>query len=154
MSSVPGNPQQSEATAAQSVPRVATNAQGAMAWSSLVFALLQSICTFFAAMTGLRLVIGIGSFAITAGFATALDRFHQDWIRVPMIGIALLGASLNLAVLLQIRHLRNRPASQWRLVPPSPRKIQMERIQLALSVATLFLVGIEEYFHRHLFHHL
>ena len=71
-----------------------------------------------------------------------------------MIGIALLGASLNLAVLLQIRHLRNRPASQWRLVPLSPRKIQMERIQLALSVATLFLVGIEEYFHRHLFHHL
>jgi hypothetical protein len=61
--------------------------------------LLQSICTF-AAVDGLRLVIGVGSLAVSAGIGTAMDRFHQDWIRVPMIVLALLGSSLNL---MQIR---------------------------------------------------
>src|SRR5277367_1151903 len=153
MSSVPGNPQQSEATAAQSVPRVATNAQGAMAWSSLVFALLQSICTFFAALSGLRLVIGIGSLAMSAGVAAMLDRLHADWIRLPMIGLALIGSLLNLVILAQIRRLRHRPASQWRQVPLSPHKIRMERAQLILSIATLVLIGIEEYLHFHWHHH-
>jgi len=54
---------------------------------------------------------------------------------------------LNLAVLAQVRHLRNRPASQWRQAPLSQHKILMEHVQLALSVATLALVGIEEYLH-------
>jgi hypothetical protein len=154
MSTTPASPQLSDATLPERVPNAIGNAQGAIAWSSFFFALLQSICTFFAALSGLRLVIGIGSLAITAGFATVLDRFHANWIRIPMIGLALLGALLNLAVLLQVRRLRNRPASRWRQVPLSPRKIQMERIQLALSIATMALIGIEEYLHFHLFHHL
>jgi len=152
--STPASPQLSEATRPGRAPSAAGNAQGAIAWSSFFFALLQSICTFFAAFNGLRLVIGISSLAITAGVGAALDRFHADWIRIPMIGLALLGTLLNLAVLVQVRRLRNRPASRWRQVPLSPRKIQMERIQLVLSIATMSLIGIEEYLHRHMFHHL
>jgi hypothetical protein len=108
-------------------------------WSSFFFAVLQSICTFFAAVDGLRLVIGVGSLAVSAGIGTAMDRFHQDWIRVPMMVLALLGSSLNLMILMQIRHLRNRPASQWRQRSPSPSRIRMERVQMALSFATLVL---------------
>ena len=122
-------------------------AQGVIAWSSFFFAVLQSICTFFAAVDGLRLVIGVGSLAISAGIGTVMDRFHQDWIRVPMMVLALLGSSLNLMILMQIRHLRNRPASRWRQRPLSPSRIRMERVQMALSLATLVLIGVEEYLH-------
>jgi hypothetical protein len=119
-------------------------AQGVIAWSSFFFTVLQSICTFFAAVDGLRLVIGVGSLAVSAGIGTAMDRFHQDWIRVPMMVLALLGSSLNL---MQIRHLRNRPASRWRQRPLSPSRIRMERVQMALSLATLVLIGAEEFLH-------
>ena len=121
--------------------------RGVIAWSSFFFALLQSICTFFAAVSGLRLVIGVGSLAMSAGAAAMLDRFHTDRIRVPMIALALLGSLLNLVVLAQIRRLRNRPAAQWRLTPPTPRTIRMERLQLVLSVVTLILIGVEEFLH-------
>jgi hypothetical protein len=120
---------------------------GVIGWSSFFFAVLQSICTFFVAVDGLRLVIGAGSLAVSVGIGTAMDRFHQNWIRVPMMALALLGACLNLVILTQMRYLRNRPASQWRQTPLSPKRIRMERIQIALSLATLVLIGIEEYLH-------
>ena len=129
------------------MPGEKVRAQGVIAWSSFFFAVLQSICTFFAAVDGLRLVIGVGSVAVSAGIGTAMDRFHQDWIRVPMMVLALLGSSLNLMILMQIRHLRNRPASRWRQRPLSPSRIRMERVQMALSLATLVLIGAEEYLH-------
>jgi hypothetical protein len=131
----------------QSMPIQTESTRGVIAWSSLFFALLQSICTFFAALDGLRLVIGVGSLAMSAGVAAALDRFHADWVRIPMIGLALFGSLLNLAVLMQLRRLRSRPASQWRQMPLSPHKIRMERLQLVLSIATLILIGVEEYQH-------
>ena len=129
------------------MPSESERAQGVIGWSSFLFAVLQSICTFFAAVDGLRLVIGVGSLAVSAGIGTAMDRFHQDWIRVPMMVLALLGSSLNLMILMQIRHLRNRPASRWRQRPLSPSRIRMERVQMALSLATLVLIGFEEYLH-------
>jgi len=138
---------ESESALSQMMPGETGSARGVIAWSSFFFALLQSICTFFAALDGLRLVIGVGSLAVSAGIGTAMDRFHQDWIRVPMIGLALLGSLLNLVILMQVRHLRNRPASRWRQRPLSPHKIRMERVQMVLSLATLVLIGLEEYLH-------
>jgi membrane protein DedA with SNARE-associated domain len=136
------------------LPGESGSTPGVIAWSSFFFALLQSICTFFAALDGLRLLIGAGSLAVSAGVGAAFDHFHADWIRVPMILLALLGSLLNLAILYQIRRLRKRPASQWRQVPLSRRKIRMERVQLLLSVATLALIGIEEFLHFRTCHHL
>jgi uncharacterized membrane protein len=118
-----------------------------IAWSGFFFALLQSVCTFFAALNGLRIAIGIGSLAVSAAVSSAMDRFHADWLRMPMIALALLGSLLNLVVLWQVRRLRRRPASQWRQQPLSLRAIRMERIQLVLSIATLALIAIEEYWH-------
>jgi hypothetical protein len=129
-------------------------AAGLLGWSSFFFALLQSVCTFFIAVSGLRLLVGITSLTVSAGFAAGLDRFHVNWIRIPMIAIALAGALLNLVVLAQIRYLRGRPASQWRIKPPSLHTLRMERIQFVLSIATLILIGLEEYFHIHHSHTL
>ena len=120
---------------------------GAIAWSSFFFALLQSVCTFFAAANGLRFVVGIGSLALSASVGAMMDRFHTDALRVPMIGLALVGSLLNLAILAQVRRLRGRPASQWRQQLPSARKLRTERLQIVLSVATLVLIAVEEILH-------
>jgi hypothetical protein len=126
----------------------------AIAWSSLAFAVLQSVCTFFAAMNGLRVGIGIGSLALAAGTASAIDRFHHSWLRGPMIVLAVLGSIVNLVVLWQIRRLRKLPSAQWRQTPQMPGKLRSERLQLVLSIVTLILVALEERQHLIWLHHL
>jgi len=127
----------------------AASVPGVVAWSSFLFALLQSICTFFAAANGLRFVVGLGSLVLSASADAMVDRFHADTLRVPMVGLAVVGSLLNLAILAQIRRLRRRGASQWRQQPLSPRKLRAERLQIVLSVATLVLVAVEEILHHH-----
>src|SRR6185437_1101472 len=122
---------------------------GAVAWSSFLFALLQSVCTFFAAANGLRFAVGLGSLVLSAGAGAMVDRFHADALRIPMVCLALAGSVLNLGILAQIRRLRRRGASQWRQQPLSPRKLRAERMQIVLSVATLVLVAVEEGLHYH-----
>jgi hypothetical protein len=138
----------------QIIPREGVRTRGVIAWSSFFFALLQSICTFFLALSGVRLVIGIGSVVLSGATAAAVEKFHANWIRLPMVGLALLGSLLNLAVLIQIRSLRNRPASQWRQRPLSPKEARMERVQWLLSFVTLILIAVEEYLHWNRAHHL
>jgi hypothetical protein len=150
MSTTPSTPQTQEDV--RPISGEITLRQSVIGWSSFFFALLHSICGGFVAVNGLRLAIGIGSLVMGAGAEAFLDRFHGDWIRRPMMAIALFGALLNLALFLHVRYLRNRPASQWRRQPVSPRKLRMERLQLALSLATLVLLGIEVYFHFGFYH--
>jgi hypothetical protein len=121
--------------------------QGLIAWSGLLFAVLQSICGAIVAINGLRIAIGIGSLALSTGAGAAIVRFHGNAIRIPMIVVALLGSLLNLAILMHVRHLRHRPAAQWRVKPLSNREKRSELTQLILSLATLVLVGVEEYLH-------
>ena len=116
-------------------------------WSSFFFAVLQSVCTFFATVNGLRLAIGIGALALSGGVRATVHWLHSDAVRVPMIVLALLGTLLNLVVLWQIRRLRNRPAAQWRQKPVSARTVRMERAQLVLSIVTLVLIVVEESIH-------
>ena len=71
-----------------------------------------------------------------------------------MMALALSGTLLNLVVLWQIRRLRARPAAQWRQVPVSIGKLRMERLQLVLSIVTLVLIAIEEYWHLRWHHHI
>jgi len=105
------------------------------------------------AMSGLRLFIGVGSLALSAEVTAFLDGLHASWLRIPMIGLALLGTGLNLISILQIRRLRARPASQWRQAPVPAGKLRMERWQIALSLITLALIALEEGFHLRLSHH-
>jgi hypothetical protein len=119
-------------------------ARGWIGWSSFIFAVLQSVCTFLAAMAGLRLAIGIGSLALSAGAGAALDQIHTNWIRVPMISLALIGSLLNLIAILRLRRLRNRPASSWRQKPVTMPRGRMEQLQLVLPLGTLALIVLED----------
>lgn len=128
--------------------------RGAVAWSSFGFAVLQSICTFFAAANGFRLAIGVGSLALSAGATSLLRNLHADTLRIPMVVIALLGSLLNLAVLGQMRRLRNRPAAQWRRRTPTAGKIRGERMQYLLAITSLVLIAVEEALHLQFHGHL
>ena len=65
-----------------------------------------------------------------------------------MMLIAVGGSLLNLYVVWRVRSLRNRPAAQWRMSPPSPEQIRSERLQITLAVITLLLVLAEWITHR------
>jgi hypothetical protein len=151
MSSTPLEPTKSP-EAAPLLPEELVRSRGVIAWSSFFFALLQSICGAIVAIDGLRVAIGIGALVLGTGAGAAMVRFHADAIRVPMMVIALLGSLLNLAILMHVRHLRNRPAAQWRRRPLSVREKRTELAQLVLSLVTLVLIGLEEYLHLS-FHH-
>lgn len=121
--------------------------------SSFVFSVLQSVCTFFAALDGLHFLIGAGALAAATQVGIRWDYMHRDWIRIPMLAFALGGALLNLVILRRIRRLRNHPAAQWRQRPVPASKIWMERVQFLLSWITLALLGLEQMLHFRSFHH-
>jgi len=116
--------------------------------TSLFFVLLQSACTAVMAISGVRLIIGLGALAAASGLNRPASGFHQDAIRIPMLLVAVVGSAINLYVIWRIRSLRNRPASQWRMQPPSPKQLRSERFQIALAVMTLALVLVEWFTHR------
>ncbi len=122
MSTAPLEPLNSQELPAPPVANELVRNQSVIVWSSFFLALLQSICGAFVAIDGLRVVLGISSLALSAGAAAAMDGFHVDWIRIPMMAIALLGSSLSLGILMHVRRLRNRPAAQWRQKPLSSTK--------------------------------
>ncbi|MGB8538196.1 MAG: hypothetical protein WCD57_17370 [Acidobacteriaceae bacterium] len=147
MPPTPLEPIESQETPASIVPGELVRNRRVIAWSSFFFALLQSICGAIIAINGLRIAIGIGALALSTGAGAAIIGFHTNAIRVPMIVLALFGSLLNLAILLHVRYLRNRPASQWRQKPLSTRQKRTELAQLVLSLATLVLICGEEYLH-------
>ncbi|WP_263359390.1 hypothetical protein [Acidicapsa ligni] len=149
MSTTSFNPRDSEQRKAKTTGKV----RGVIVWSSLLFAVLQSVCTFFAAVDGFRLAIGIGALVVGGVAGSTMHWLHSDMVRVPMVALALAGSLLNLVVLWQVRRLRAAPAAQWRVTSPSPRKIRLERMQFLLSILTLALVGVEEYWHFTWHHH-
>jgi hypothetical protein len=123
--------------------------------SSLIFAILQSICTVVVAISGLRLAIGVGSLAMSVGLGAALEGFHQiTWLRVAFLVGALAGSILTLALVLRARSLRARPASRWRIRPLTVGQRRTEMLYLILSGLTLIMVAVEEYLHFQLCHTL
>ena len=121
-----------------------------ISFTSLLFILLQSACTAFMALSGLRLLVGVGSLAAAVAGAHFLESLHGEAIRIPMETIAVLGSVLNLAAIWRVRSLRARPSSQWRVGPVDPKKKRAESIQILLAILTLLLVGLEWSFHLHL----
>lgn len=121
-------------------------------FTSLFFILLQSACTAVTALSGLRLLIGVGSLAAAATGAKFLASIHGEAIRIPMELLAIAGSAVNLYVIWRIRSLRGRPSSQWRVGPVTPAKKRAETIQIALAILTLLLVFVEWTIHLHLHH--
>jgi len=111
--------------------------------TSLLFIVLQSACTAVIAISGVRVLIGLGALAAAAGLHTPAIGFHSDAIRIPMMVLAVGGSVVNLYVLWRIRSLRARASSQWRAQPVSASKTRAEGFQIALAVITLILVAAE-----------
>jgi hypothetical protein len=100
------------------------------------------------AVSGLRLLIGLGSLAAASFIPGFIFSIHTDKIRIPMMVIAVFGSVLNLYVVWRIRSLRARPASQWRVQPVTAKQRRSETIQIVLSILTLLLVVAEVLAHR------
>ena len=127
------------------VPALKRQRQGAwlVSLTSFLFILLQSACTAVMAVSGLRLLIGLGSLAAASFIPGFIFSIHADKIRIPMMVVAVLGSVLNLYVVWRIRSLRARPASQWRVQPVTAKQRRSETIQIVLSILTLLLVVAE-----------
>jgi hypothetical protein len=121
-----------------------------LGWSSLVFAFLQSACTFFLATSGIGTLIGFSSLATIS--VASLGRIHQDAIRIPMMLVALTGALINLYRVWRVRSLRARPASQWRVQPVTAGQKRSERLQIVISILTLILLVAEVWTHQVMHH--
>ena len=127
------------------VPALRRQRQGSwlIGLTGFLFVLLQSACTAVMAVSGLRLLIGLGSLAAASVIPGFIFSIHTDKIRIPMMVIAVLGSILNLYVVWRIRSLRARPASQWRVQPITAKQCRSETIQVVLSILTLLLVVAE-----------
>jgi heme/copper-type cytochrome/quinol oxidase subunit 2 len=115
--------------------------------ASLVFALLQSLCTAVLTISGIRVVIGLSALAAASGIYAPARGFHQDAIRIPMLIVATVGALVNLAVLGWIWYLRAQLSAQWRRRELSGTEKHSEQLQAVLAIVTLILVGLETWTH-------
>jgi hypothetical protein len=115
--------------------------------ASLLLALLQSLCTAVLTISGIRVAIGLTALAAASGIYAPAKGFHQDAIRIPMLMIAAVGAIVNLAVLAWIWRLRAQPSAQWRRREIGAKERRSERLQVALAILTLILVGLETWTH-------
>jgi hypothetical protein len=119
--------------------------------SAFLFAFLQTVCPAVVAISGVRVLIGLGALAV-AGTGSLRHAWHADAIRIPMMLIAAFGAALNLFVIWHVRRLRARPAAQWRIAPLSPSKLHSERLQIILAVLTFVCLAAEWITHSILHH--
>jgi heme/copper-type cytochrome/quinol oxidase subunit 2 len=124
---------------------------GFISGTSLVFAVAQSLCTAVLTISGVRVAIGVA--ALSAGILKPLEPLHHEAIiRVPMLILAIAGSVINLLVLAWIWRMRRLPSAQWRKREISKKEKRSQRLQVALSVATLILVAMEAWIHPMLNH--
>ena len=118
-----------------------------MTGASLLMALLQSLCTAVLTISGIRVAIGLSALAAASGIYAPARGFHQDAIRIPMLWFAAAGAIVNLLVLAWTWRLRARPSAHWRKRKINRKEKRAEGLQVALSILTLILVGLETWTH-------
>lgn len=128
-------------------PQLNFKGRNALGGASLIVALAQSLCTAVLTISGIRVAIGLSALAAASGIYAPAKGFHQDAIRIPMLILATVGAIVNLAVVFWIWHLRARPSAQWRRRELSPRERRAEKLQVAMAILTLVLVGLETWTH-------
>jgi hypothetical protein len=123
-----------------------TKGMSVLSGASVALALLQSFCTAVLTINSIRLAIGLAAL-FAGGISMPLLSFHRDAIRIPMLTVAVAGSVVNLAVLAWIWHRRSRPESQWRRREISKKQRRSERLQFAMAILTLVLVGVEGWAH-------
>jgi hypothetical protein len=127
--------------------KVSFKGRNALGGASLIIALAQSLCTAVLTISGIRVAIGLSALAAASGIYAPAKGFHQDAVRIPMLILATVGAVVNLAVLFWIWRLRAQPSAQWRRRELSPKEKRSEKLQVAMAILTLVLVGLETWTH-------
>ena len=115
--------------------------------TSLLFIVLQSVCTAVMAISGIRVLIGLSALAAAAGLHRPAWGYHADAIRIPMMALAVVGSLVNLYVVWRIRSLRSRPAARWRAQPVTAKQKRAEAFQIGLAILSLVLVAAEWWTH-------
>lgn len=121
----------------------------ALNWTAIVFAVLQSVCALALALSTAGALIGFSLLVAFSGLLRVGVALHADWIRLPMIAVALAGALLNLWVWARLRRLRTNPASAWRRQPGDSKQLRREWVQLSVALTTIVLVLLEAGLHLH-----
>ncbi len=103
---------------------------------------MQSLCLAMAALSGVRVLLGITSL-LAAGASGPAHGFHREALRLPILWIAGFLAVLNLLLLWNEDRIRRNPAAQWRLQPLTARQRRARWIQLGTSAATLLMIAGE-----------
>ena len=70
------------------------------------------------------------------------------------VGVAVLGAVVNLALYWNSERVRRSPSARWRLRPPTRKERIGKWIQLSTSILTLVLVLVELLTHPHSHHEI
>jgi len=121
-----------------------------MGCASFVLASVQAMCVAAVALSGVRVLLGMGSL-LAAGAVGPAHGFHRDSLRIPILAAAGILAVLNLLLLWNENRVRRNPAAQWRIQPLTSRQRRGQWIQLTTSAATLLLILAEVVTHP-LFH--
>ena len=115
--------------------------------TSLFFILLQSACTAFMAISGLRLLIGIGSLAAATTGMNLLASIHGGAIRIPMEIVAVAGSVINLLCDMARKVVARPTFFSMASRSSASNTRRAEWIQVALAILTLVLVAIEWVIH-------
>jgi hypothetical protein len=117
----------------------------------LALATAESICVAVVGLSGIRVLFGLSSLvAATAGGPA--HGFHRNGLRIPFLVVGTLGALISLYLVWNEDRLRKNPAAAWRVKPLTSQQRRRRRLQIALAVFTLLLVGAEVITHPW-FHH-
>jgi hypothetical protein len=124
-----------------------------LGWSALCLAAVESLCVAAVALSGVRVVLGMGSL-IAATAAGPAHGFHREALRVPILWGSGAIALINLLLLWNENRIRQNPAAAWRLQPFTPKQRRQRWMQLATSIGALLLILAEvvthPWFHREL----
>ena len=92
-----------------------------MGCASFVLASVQAMCVAAVALSGVRVLLGMGSL-LAAGAVGPAHGFHRDSLRIPILAAAGILAVLNLLLLWNENRVRRNPAAQWRIQPLTSRQ--------------------------------
>ena len=122
-----------------------------LGWSSLFLAAIESLCAAAVALSGVRVLLGMGSL-IAATAAGPAQGFHREALRVPILWASGVLALLTLLLLWNEHRIRQNPSAQWRLQPLTSKQRRQRWMQLVTSIVALLLILAEVITHP-LFHH-
>ncbi len=128
--------------------KIGTDAGVGRSVGALLLSVVEAICVFYISFAKL----GITAAALSLSTSSVVAFIHQDMFRLPLLGVALAAALMNLYLLWHARRLRNSPGAAWRRRPLSRAQRTRTAMVIALSILTVALSVAEVLIHRTLHH--